>query len=467
MNDFFIYTPLYRHQASAVDKLSRLKVAGLFMDMGTGKTLTAFSWIKRKVEKISRVIWCCPAALMDMARSELLKHTDCNASDICVVDRRITEQCLPKASWIIVSLEGIGSSARIACAMYALVDERTCMVIDESSYIKGWNAKRTRRCIALGKICRYRMILTGTPISQGIEDIFSQFYFLSYKILGYESWYTFARRHLVYDQRYRGRIVNRLGISSVTEKIAPYVYQVRKDECLDLPQKSFNWFVGDLTSDQRKAYAAVKELFWNDLSDQPEDGGIAVYKLFSRLQSVACGRWPSPLGTGLMDSRRTELLLRALCHLPRDAHVIIWAHYQDNVDDISRMILNEGRRSVQLTGQSSPAQRTLLLAEWRERGGPLIATLGAGGHGLTLTEAHHVFFFSNSFKYSERAQAEDRCHRIGQRQNVHYTDIWLDCGIEYRIRDAIKRKGDAVMTFREQIARMRDRKSIRTLVNSL
>lgn len=467
MIDFQLRTPLYNHQSAAVEKLARFKVGGLFMDMGTGKTLTAFAWIQRKSSKMSRVIWCCPASLMDMARSEILKHTDCTPDDICVVGSRVNEHNLPTQPWVIVSLEGIGSSARVACSMYELVDANTCIVIDESGYIKGWRAKRTQRCIALGEKCRYRLILTGTPISQGIEDLFPQLYFLSWKILGYQSWHTFTRKHLVYDQRYRGRIANRVGIEKVTEAVAPYTYQVQKSECLDLPQKTYSWRLGDMTAAQKKAYAEVKTLFFEELGDAPEDSNIAVYKLFARLQSVACGRYPVPLGHGLMESNRTEMLMQTVRYVPDDMHHIIWAHYQDNVQEIYDALVAEGRHAVMLTGKSTPAQRVNLLDKWRQDGGALIATLGAGGHGLTLTEAHTVFFFSNSFKYSERIQAEDRCHRIGQTKNVHYMDIWLDCGVEDRIRDALSRKGDAVSMFRAKLAKLRDKKGIKQLVKEL
>lgn len=60
---------------------------------------------------------------------------------------------------------------------------------------------------------------------------------------------------------------------------------------------------------------------------------------------------------------------------------------------------------------------------WRKGGGVLLATQGTGGYGLTLTEADHVFFFSENWKYALRIQAEDRCHRIGQKRSVHYVTL--------------------------------------------
>jgi SNF2 family DNA or RNA helicase len=88
-----------------------------------------------------------------------------------------------------------------------------------------------------------------------------------------------------------------------------------------------------------------------------------------------------------------------------------------------------------------------------------LATQSCGGHGLTLNEAHHVVFYNNAFKYSERLQAEDRCHRIGQAHPVTYIDITCIDSIDERIDRALATKGNTVEEFKSEIERVKGDKA--------
>ena len=90
---FIITTQLLPHQTKAVEKFNllhngeirHLKVAGLFMEMGTGKTLSAIEMVRQRGDKISQTIWCCPVSIKETIRKEILKHTDTNPQDIYVL----------------------------------------------------------------------------------------------------------------------------------------------------------------------------------------------------------------------------------------------------------------------------------------------------------------------------------------------------------------------------------------------
>jgi SNF2 family DNA or RNA helicase len=95
-----------------------------------------------------------------------------------------------------------------------------------------------------------------------------------------------------------------------------------------------------------------------------------------------------------------------------------------------------------------------------------VATQGTGGHGLTLNESNRVIFYNNGFKFSEREQAEDRCHRIGQEHNVTYTDIHCSHTIDDRIWKALCSKGSVVADFRREIERVK-KDRIKELIKAL
>jgi SNF2 family DNA or RNA helicase len=172
------------------------------MDMGTGKTRVAIELAARRWDRLSKVVVCCPVSLKETWRRELHKHVA--SPRVYVFDDGTCSETLPNADWYVVGLESISQSDRQTLALDALVDEDAMMIIDESGYIKNHRAVRTRRLTVIGKRARYRLILTGTPISQGIEDLFAQMKFLSPRILGYRSFYAFANNHLEYHPDYPG-----------------------------------------------------------------------------------------------------------------------------------------------------------------------------------------------------------------------------------------------------------------------
>ena len=88
---------------------------------------------------------------------------------------------------------------------------------------------------------------------------------------------------------------------------------------------------------------------------------------------------------------------------------------------------------------------------------------------MDLTAASTVIFYSSGFKYSEHLQAEDRCHRIGQERSVTYVRLWADCGIEDRIRLALKAKKNVLEMFRKEVDKIKktSKKGLREFINSL
>lgn len=453
--DWHLTTAAYEHQRAAVMKLSRLKVGALFMDMGTGKTRTAIEliWLRRHL--ISRCVWCCPMSLMETTRREILFHTSCLNGDIHVFDSRTKETNIPPAGWHIVGLESLGRSIRVYAALGKLIDKGTFLVVDESTYIKGHKAKRTRRLLRLGIRAPYRLILTGTPITQGIEDLYTQMAFLSPRILGVSSWETFRRAHvgLVEGER------KTLDLGGVCRTILPYVYQVSKEECLNLPPKTYRHVSCPFSPEQTRLYQVIKYRFLERVrseSNDPSRLGMEIYRLFCGLHAVSCGLVPAGFSGGRrVENRRVSLLIELLRNI-KTSHMIVWTNHRESI-----FALNEGLteslpwlRSHMLFGGLSPGVRTQRLDKWREAGGVLLATQGTGGHGLTLTEADHVFFFSENWKYSLRIQAEDRSHRIGQKRKVHYVTIQCDCNIDNRIHSALMRKANALEELKREIGKL-------------
>lgn len=451
-------TTLYEHQRRAVDKVLRPRVGGLFMEMGTGKTRCAIELAVRRQERISNIVWFCPVSLKTTIAYEIRKHTDLDTDDLYLFDDTTNASALPCARWYIVGIESMSSSNRAVLAVHHLLDERSFVIVDESSYIKGHAAKRTMRITALAERARYRLILTGTPLSQGVVDLYAQMRFLSPAILGYNSFYSFARNHLEYSQEHKGMIVRAHNVGYLAAKIHPYVYQVTKAECLDLPPKLTEWRGYELTPEQRAAYQQAKEELLLRDDDLPD--AYAIFCLFTALQEIVSGFWNREGQCHEYPHHRMDTLLDVVRDVPDDDKVIIWCKFRHSVKTIrSALRVTYDLDSVaSYNGQLNEREREAELERFHHEARFLVATQATGGHGLTLNEAHYVVFYENGFKYAERLQAEDRCHRIGQTQPVTYVDIAAIESIDGRIQESLRRKRNLVQDFKRRVDAIKDEK---------
>lgn len=471
MTDWQPTTELLPYQQAAIDKLLPARTGALFMEMGLGKTRTAiqFVWLRRR--KIGRVLWFCPVSLKETVRQEIAKHTDCPAGAVYVFDDK-TRVPVREAFWYIIGIESMSSSARAYLAARSLVDDRTFVILDESTYIKGHRSIRTKRITDLALPARYRMILTGTPLTQGVVDLYGQMRFLSPKILGYNSFYTFARRHLEYHPIHKGMIVSSHNTQYLAAKIQPYTYQITKAECLDLPEKLYETQWYSMTEQQAELYDHAKYVTLMD-SDRYDDISIAIFRVFSALQQVVCGFWHDTINNKMhvAPHKRLETLAAAAARIPAGEKVIIWSKYLRTIGEISSFLAQEyGAGQVQqLHGGFSERERAAQIAQWRGGGRFLVATQATGGHGLTLNEAHYQIFYSNTFKYNERLQAEDRCHRLGQSHPVTYIDVHCARSIDDRIALALSNKEDVVQAFRRDVEKIKEgrRDAFKKMVKAL
>lgn len=482
---FATTTELMPHQPPAVAKLLPSRVGGLFMDMGLGKSRVLIELAALRQSKWDRFFWITPVSLKETVRQELLKHTDLKPADIHVFDERTGTRELPQARFYVIGIETLSASDRAVLAFNALVTKHSFVAVDESAYIKGHRAKRTQRVTNLSARARYRAVLTGTPFTQGAVDLYAQMKFLSPKILGYASFWSFANNHLEFETRpgpggrkvRTGRILRSHNTGYLAAKVAPYVYQVRKEECLQLPEKLYVERYCGMTAEQRDHYQQAKDEILLQL-DYDDWSPIAIFHLFTALQGIVCGFWQrTDPRTGRrefieMRHARLELLEAALAEIPAGEPVIIWAKYHYCIRQICGALgeRHGPERVFQFHGHLSEHQRHAQLSRWRQSGGYLVATQSAGGHGLTLNEAAHAVFYADGFKYAERIQAEDRNHRIGQTRRPTYISLHCLDSIDDRIEKALARKANALEEFQHMVGALRNnglRERAMELVKSL
>lgn len=453
-----------KHQQAAIEKLKPLRVGGLFMEMGTGKTFTAIALAALKAHKIDKVIYLCPVDLKATVGYELRKHT--GTPSIYVFDDKTTDANIPDADWYICGVESIGQSNRVTLALNALVTDQTFVILDESDTCKSHAAQRTRRITQICQRSKYRLIMTGTAVGEGVEDLYAPLYFLSPKILGYNSFYSFAANHLEYSEDYPGMVVNNLNVDYITQRLEPYVYQVKKEECLDLPRQQYLTRYCEPTWEQRELYGKAK----NDLlANVPDDeiDSYTIFRLFTALREIVSGFWNETVDPRpqwwmpnhtpqfhTCDHERIHLLKSVLREIDSSEPVIIWC----NFDYCIRQVIEALGPDV-ATYYGKTEDRDAELRRWRDGDArALVASPRCGGRGIDLTRARYTIFYNNDFPYRLRDQAEARNHRMGQDRPVTYIDLICSGTIDDRIVKALWAKENMAQRFKKELSQQQDKR---------
>ena len=222
------------------------------------------------------------------------------------------------------------------------------------------------------------------------------------------------------------------------------------------------------SEEQTNLYQAVKTRFLDEINRYGlSDLNMAIFRLFSGLHAVSCGVLPSGfLGVRRLRNRRIDTLFNELRQF-RTSHVIIWANYLESIAALNEALPTAFPQIPVYTlhGRVPATERAAKIDLWKKRGGVLVATQGTGGYGLTLTESHQVFFYSENWRYALRLQAEDRCYRIGQKDSVCYVTLQGESRFDERIRSALARKADALEELKREVRRLNgNRNAIRKLM---
>jgi SNF2 family DNA or RNA helicase len=449
-------TTMMEHQKQAVEKLRKVKVSAIYADMGTGKTRMALELAIRRIRagKVDCVLWCCPVSVKQTIANEVEKHTDCS------YEMLQPKQTPGPADIYIAGIESLSSSISLNARMIELVESRRCFVVcDESSLIKNHRANRTLAMWRLGERSDYKLILNGTPVSNNEQDLFAQWYFLDHRILGYTSYYSFQANHLEMDPDHPGRVIRAHNVDLLVRKMQPYVYQIRKDECLDLPPKNYSTRWYKMSTRQRWCYDDTKsELLLNvEFADWES---YAIFRLFSGLQKVVGGLTldNKHIFRDPKNNPRVKLLLETIDDIPDDAKVIIWCKYTHEIESLADVLSEYG--VAKLYGELTPSQRNEELERFRKTDRFLVANKRCGSFGLNLQFCNYAIYYDNDFSWETRQQSEDRIHRVGQNKNCHIIDVVCEESIDTRIQSCLEDKGSLIDSFRKTIDAMKDKETL-------
>ena len=476
MEEYKFKTTPYAHQREAFVLSAEKKVYALLMDMGTGKTKVCLDTIGHLFEKqeIDFSIIVAPKGVIANWLGEIETHLPERIEREVVLWKpaltkkfreTLKELSTPspgKMKFLLMNVESFSSKKGVGVAEYFIKNFKVFMAVDESTTIKNRQAKRTKSISKLGLGARYRRILTGSPVTRSPLDLYSQMNFLDEDILGFNSFYAFQGRFAVIQRRTMGahsfnHIVGFRRLDELTEALDKHSFRVRKDDCLDLPDKVYMRREVELTKEQKKAYEQMKNFALARLQSGELSTTQNVLTQLLRLQQICCGNLTDDAGViHPLPSNRIDALLDICDEIQGKA--LIWATWSMDIRSIAEALRD--RFSVQavatLHGETPDSERQKVVESFQDRQSELRFIVGhpkTGGYGLTLTAATTVIYYSNSYDLELRIQSEDRAHRIGQTNKVTYIDLISPKTVDEKIVRALRNKINIADTILGESAR--------------
>lgn len=448
--------------------ISQSKGYALLFEMGCGKSLTAVGIAGRLyIEGLAnRVLIIAPLAVCPVWEREF---DDYAGFEYTVAP---LEGDGKKKIKTLDNLHKYGKGLKVAVINYEsawrmeqeLIKFKPDVVIcDESQRIKDPTSKQSKAIHNLGRVSRYNLILSGTPVSNSPLDFYSQYKFLDDEIFE-KSWYTFRAKYAITGQevnRSTGktftRIIGYQNLPELVGKAHSIAYRVTKKNALDLPDMIDQFLYCDLEPAARKVYNGLKRDSIAELEGLPTVSTRHVITRLLRLSQIAGGFVRTDIDGYEEDSNagKTVEVSKAKLKLfeetitdilEKGKKVVVFARFTAEIKAINKILHKIiGESAARLIDGSIPGdQRGQAVKDFQNdiNVRVFVAQIATAGLGITLTAADTAIYYSFDYSYANYEQSKARIHRIGQKNNCTYIHLVAKDTVDDDVLTALKHKGN-------------------------
>ncbi len=411
------------YQREGVAWLLRVRDAGLGAiladDMGLGKTLQALCALQ------GRTLVVCPRSIIH----NWVKEAQRFRPDLAVSLYHGPGRTLTEADVTITTYATLRNDLAVLSE-----GEWDTVVLDEAQAIKNPDSQVARAAYSLRGA--FRLSLSGTPVENRLDELWSQMHFVNRGLLGGRR--DFAERYEKPILAGEARAADRL-----RARLRPFVLRrLKKNVASELPPRSETVLYCELEPHERTVYDAVRIAARDDVVRKLEDGGNALTALAAllRLRQAACHTGLLP-GRDADGSSKVDALCGALEDAVADGHrALVFSQWTGLLDRVEPHLESRSIDFLRLDG--STRDREAIVAGFQDPAGPpvLLISLTAGGTGLNLTAADHVFLLDPWWNPAVEDQAADRAHRIGQERPVMIYRLVSKDTVEERVLELQSRK---------------------------
>lgn len=486
--------PLAQYQKVGLDGSIYQEAAALFMEQGTGKTPITIARIcnealNHKGEAMYRVLIVAPKNVRSNWRTEFERFST-TPGKVTI----LRGGAIDRVKHLIEGLAFDGESkwTAIIISYETLLRSWDAIkrvpwdlgVLDESHYIKNPQSKRAKRCMELREVCKSRMALTGTPISNSVMDLFSQLEWLGEGLSGFSNFGNFRSYYGNFVRQGRFDVLTGYkNMPLLQERLARLSFMITKAEALpDLPKKLESIIEVSMSEEQAEIYRQVAyHLYVECQADLKEEGknrsmtiNNVLIKLL-RLAQITCGyvTWDATYSDDgeeitpkTIDRFDPDPKLEALVELIKNRgscdKTVIWVCWIANIKTISARLKLDGVDCVTYYGATSDEDRDEAVRRFNND--PIctvfIGNPAAGGTGLNLLgydkeniddpmNCNQVIYYSQNWSMVHRSQSEDRSHRMGTRVPIQYIDLVVPGSIDEEIRYRVLQKRQVALVIQD------------------
>ncbi|MDY2882562.1 MAG: DEAD/DEAH box helicase [Romboutsia timonensis] len=413
VKDYQYKTQPWKHQDFVFKKTAKKKKFALFMEPRIGKSkivLDTASYLFQN-KKIDTLLIVAPNVVhRDWIKEAASEHLSCDYQGIIWNPKKKTSTLEievlfnneNKLNIFTINKEAIITEDGMDCLNYIVKNYKTMLVIDESHHFKNPFGKRTGFIKVLAMKCPYVRILTGTPIGNKLEDLYSQFEIMDKNILGYSSYSQFSKF-----------------CEDNLDKAKEFVYNAIKNnfirmtlnECFDdLPKVAEINNKFQMTNEQKDIYNQIKD---NNFVFNLED--VTLFKnVIIKLQQVTSGFYfdtennVHKIFSSFKNNPKIKLLEEQL--EITNGKVLIWTKFKQEVEDIIEFLNTTNYRYVVYTGDQNQEEKEFAKKMFKENNDIkiMVINISAGAEGLTLNQANTAIFYSSTFSYLQDSQARQR-----------------------------------------------------------
>ncbi len=457
---------LYKFQEDGVKRLVFHKRQILADDMGLGKTIQAL--IAAKELNAERILIVCPNTMKGM-RDRTGKFLGGWAEEIV--------KWVPEWTIAIVDgdrqsrLEAIEADSNVLIIHYDVLYRHVdllekkkwdVIIFDESQRLKSRDTQVTKAARRVSRTSECLFFLTGTPIMNRVAEIWTTLNMMFPKDKRFTSFWRFCGDYGYVHKDYWGWVIediddpNHPKIRALRQTLEPILIRRTKPEVLsDMPSKTIKQVWVELTTQQRRIYNEMEEQMLAILESGEKVSVTVIIAQIMRLKQIA-------LSPGLLsefDPNIRGAKFDALFEIVESMNgkpLVVFSQFRKALESLA-LFLGEKKISTCLfTGAVDQKKRMTLIDRFQKGEIPiLLVTTQAGGTGVTLTAASTAVFLDKLWTPAMNTQAQDRLHRIGQKEPVTILELLAADTIEERIEKLLQTKQsiiDAVMETDVQLA---------------
>jgi SWI/SNF-related matrix-associated actin-dependent regulator of chromatin subfamily A-like protein 1 len=447
--DYSSKTKPLDHQIDAIDFVTKHDIIPLFDEQGLGKSKIVIDALCKNLGSghIQGALIICKKSLLYTWKREIEKHSNLLPVVIDGSKNARGRSMLRSGHFYISNYETVVENSELIELL--LESRKMALVLDESQKIKNPEAKVTKSILNLANLSKKRIIITGTPIANKPDDIWSQFFFLDNGALLGDDFDSFKKQFKISLKGVQDLVPYEDSFRQLQEKITSVSIRRTKD-VLQLPEKVFIQKTIILAKKQQQIYDRAREELLCEITNisgelKQEEIDNYLVKLL-RLTQIASN-------PGLIDNTydETPAKFTALDQLvieivKRHEKAIIWTSFVDNVRTLKQRYSGHGART--LFGEMLIIDREMVMKKFLndDTCKILVANPSAAKEGLTLISANNAVYLDRSFKMDDYLQSQDRIHRIGQTKTCNIFKLIADNTID-QYTDEILEKKEIVAKF--------------------